>query len=163
MLIEHLVWDWACAGHTVLSGFIFYYFHPLPSIPQSPLSSPMPLPSLKCLVPVLFPLSSSPVSVPLLPHLSVPPFLPSPAPFLHDHSFCSNPLTVQEVPGPAVPKAGRGPEGEALCQRAVQGQEGCIPPEVRASPTLQSVSSSTGGQSNGSQTPGCTPITRQAW
>uniref|UniRef100_A0A452UTM5 Unconventional myosin-Ia n=1 Tax=Ursus maritimus TaxID=29073 RepID=A0A452UTM5_URSMA len=37
------------------------------------------------------------------------------------------------LPPPCPPVLPREPEGEALCQRIVQGQEGFLPPEVRAS------------------------------
>lgn len=76
--------------------------------------------------------------LPLLSHLSV--LLTShtgPALFLRDLRSFPSPVTVQEIPGSAVPEAGRGPEGEALCQRAVQGQKGFIRPEVRRSQTLR--------------------------
>lgn len=78
------------------------------------------------------------VSIPLPQHPSVPLPLPSapPAPALSEVSSFPAPVTVQEIPGSAVPEAGRGPKGEALCQRTVQGQEGFIPPEVSASQTL---------------------------
>ena len=100
---------------------------PAPTVPGSP----------RCLLPVLSPPSLS-RPCPLLSHLShLPTSHPSPALFLRDLRSFPSPVTVQEIPGSAVPEAGGGPEGEALCQRAVQGQKGFIRPEVRPSQALR--------------------------
>lgn len=126
-----------CAGCTALLGLECDSFHSLPQHPTAPPSPVLLQPSPKCLLPVLSTLAlSSPCAS---PHLSLsvrPTSHPSPALFLHDLSSFPFPITVQEIPGSAVPEAGRGPEGEALCQRAVQGQKVFIPPEVRTSQTL---------------------------
>ncbi|KAK2508641.1 hypothetical protein MC885_016239, partial [Smutsia gigantea] len=70
-------------------------------------------------------------ALPLFLYLSV--FCPFPSPVLPFSSMIlapALPLTVQEIPGSAVPEAGRDPEGETLCQRTIQGQEGFIPSKV---------------------------------
>lgn len=115
-----------CAGCTALMGLEVDCFHPPPPARLSPclseVSRACPLPSS-----LFFP-GPSPL------YLSV--FCPFPSPVLPFSSMIlapAFPVTVQEIPGSAIPEAGRDPEGEALCQRTVQGQEGFIPSKVRAS------------------------------
>lgn len=126
-----------CAGCTALLGLECDGLHSRPGPPQFPppwgsSSPPQSVCSLS------FHLRLFPAPARLLSHLSVlPTSHPSPALFLRDLRSFPSPITVQEIPGSAVPEAGRGPEGEALCQRAVQGQKGFIRPEVRPSETLR--------------------------
>ena len=126
-----------CSGCTALLGLECGSFHSLPQHPTAPPSPVLLQLSPKCLLPVLStPSLSSPCPSPYMSLSVLSTSHPSPALFLHDLSPFPSPITVQEIPGSAVPEAGRGPEGEALCQRAVQGQKGFIPPEVRTSQTL---------------------------